>query len=723
MNCDQCGKEMMANTASSHDGTYYCSNKCLEDYLTERNEKLTGGLKGTNQMFEYLMHAECWVLAKTAMDAETLVRRNLGDRTVDSVAVVKSKPTTSIPISSKYLPDDELCVTCHYRKPIKDASQCEHCRDECRKQGAVYPADHEGQGARLPPCVCGKPQMKPGALLWSPPDKDGLCGKTHLCADECWPKVRSYGESLCTGESSGPTKDFVDAREVEILKNKCKEWERQHDELAGEFKSMEMERDKYRSELVYAAHYLSIGQKETVEKTGVADAIHTRLIKPSMLKKCRTCKEEIPFMKRCKIYKDGTFECLSCADKCEPERQPLSDAQLQVAIDELEKQGYTVLLPFDEEDARLAGCKPSKYMPPLTSVNMLRGIPCRKCRNCYIEDGWCSHHEMKIRMPGGACDAFSPNREVLLNWLGEGVVSISPQKPEHKLIQKALNLNKALRSYMGDMPPEDSTLFKMLRLLMEAAQEYEAERKKQEEVSCETCAKSKNKPDDELAPCGLPCTEFDLWENKLCGACGNHYYKEDDKRPSCSVSPGHAVPPDTPACDDFEPKDDSTMQVVKKEAMRDYVNPNADKPIYWRGSAIDFVTDMKGIVPHYKMWKIEDALAEAAPRPKQVKVVDDTLPNPVGEQIENMDRALACSSGQHEPDLEFEQHLHQNAIHDTHECVTYYCDGGSAESKVIMKQHVCKYCRVFYGDPADELLNRKEPEKDEDRREEGPESS
>ena len=31
-------------------------------------------------------------------------------------------------------------------------------------------------------------------------------------------------------------------------------------------------------------------------------------------------------------------------------------------------------------------------------------------------------------------------------------------------------------------------------------------------VSCETCGKPKDKPDDELAPCGLPCTKFDLWE-------------------------------------------------------------------------------------------------------------------------------------------------------------------------------------------------------------------
>lgn len=29
--------------------------------------------------------------------------------------------------------------------------------------------------------------------------------------------------------------------------------------------------------------------------------------------------------------------------------------------------------------------------------------------------------------------------------------------------------------------------------------------------SCENCGRAKDEPDHELAPCGLPCTEFDLW--------------------------------------------------------------------------------------------------------------------------------------------------------------------------------------------------------------------
>lgn len=39
-----------------------------------------------------------------------------------------------------------------------------------------------------------------------------------------------------------------------------------------------------------------------------------------------------------------------------------------------------------------------------------------------------------------------------------------------------------------------------------------------------------------------------------CGECGNHYYKRDDGRPSCSVAPGNRVPPEQAACGDFEEK-------------------------------------------------------------------------------------------------------------------------------------------------------------------------
>lgn len=38
-------------------------------------------------------------------------------------------------------------------------------------------------------CVrCRMPIERPGGLLISPPDGDGFCRKSHVCAD-CWPAV------------------------------------------------------------------------------------------------------------------------------------------------------------------------------------------------------------------------------------------------------------------------------------------------------------------------------------------------------------------------------------------------------------------------------------------------------------------------------------------------------------------------------------------------------
>ena len=36
-------------------------------------------------------------------------------------------------------------------------------------------------------CRCGKELNEPGAILWSPPDKEGKCVKTHICK-ECYEK-------------------------------------------------------------------------------------------------------------------------------------------------------------------------------------------------------------------------------------------------------------------------------------------------------------------------------------------------------------------------------------------------------------------------------------------------------------------------------------------------------------------------------------------------------
>jgi hypothetical protein len=79
-------------------------------------------------------------------------------------------------------------------------------------------------------------------------------------------------------------------------------------------------------------------------------------------------------------------------------------------------------------------------------------------------------------------------------------------------------------------------LHEKLESLQLAVGEYEASRRgriiddaqKSIAKSCSNCGRPKDKPDHELAPCGLPCTNFDLWEPEgdkpepvsTCGKCG-----------------------------------------------------------------------------------------------------------------------------------------------------------------------------------------------------------
>lgn len=47
------------------------------------------------------------------------------------------------------------------------------------------------EGLRIPCHTCDKTIVKPGALLFSPPDAEGKTEKTHLCV-ECWEDVRRF---------------------------------------------------------------------------------------------------------------------------------------------------------------------------------------------------------------------------------------------------------------------------------------------------------------------------------------------------------------------------------------------------------------------------------------------------------------------------------------------------------------------------------------------------
>jgi len=387
-------------------------------------------------------------------------------------------------------------------------------------------------------------------------------------------------------------KDLVDARELDKAQEAYASLKRQHDELTEEFKGMETERNQYRSELVDAAHYLSIGQKETVEKTGVADAIHSRLIKPPETKKVSVNFSHEPT--------PGTW-----------------------------------FVEQDDEVNRRTDiwCKPSKYMPPAEYMKHLDSCIEHWRNLSKVEDkDVCSHYIDAYQSARSSfCGRLKPPEEP------------SPQKPEHKLIQKALNWVFLHRNVTRGRAAEE---------LQQAAEEYESARERGEtepllqkvslrkdvernkklfeekqEKSCETCGKPKDKPDDELAPCGLPCTGFDLWEAKkpdipltsavvfrghTCGRCLR--WDESGPESYCSVH-RRVVYANHGVCDSYEPNDMVIKGWLEHSEESTARNPNADKPIQWRESATDFVTDMKEVIPEHKLWAVEDELKRVAPRP------------------------------------------------------------------------------------------------------------
>lgn len=677
-------------------------------------------------MSEYLMRVECWVLAKTAMDAEELVRKNLGNRTVDSVAIAKSKPVTSVSVDSPYMPKEGeglLCATCHYRPPIKDASQCEPCRVECRKQGAVYPADHEG-----------------------------------------------------------PTKDFVDTRELDQAQEAYASLKRQHDELVEEFKGMETERNKYRSELVDAAHYLSIGQKETVEKTGVADAIHARLIKVN----------------------------------------PLSDAQLQVAIDALEKKGYTVLLPFDEEDARLAGCKPSVYPPPVKHMEYLdktieywrenrdkavTGETKDKCA-CYIDafQSARSAFSGKVKPPEERyycnscghtttnkfdpcpecnCQVFYPcgsmKRSLDIAEAHDVCVGISDVQKEPVL--KVVN-PKGGETVKWPTPGrwfvENDDSFNRSRDIWRILSSDTMKRWEEHKTSARTpylatvysradadyicqlhnvreSAKRMVKAHDgtleKLAdePDPINRRTLEEWEPFVLGLLATLDQDHKAKRVVRDLY-GDLVHTTKMLQERKEPSSASNELELFREAvdrlrivalgafnlLKDEQDPyDQGKREVWANVEQKLAAVLKGhrpYVPKCGACSIEaDIGTEEVPHPIDrrlhtcVEQEDESLERShrIAEEHDvcvGIDNSKRCAAGEHEPDLELEQRMHGSATYDHHDCLTYYSEGGKNidEMKVILKQHICKHCRAFYGEPADELYNREEP--DEDRKEGGSES-
>jgi hypothetical protein len=97
------------------------------------------------------------------------------------------------------------------------------------------------------------------------------------------------------------------------------------------------------------------------------------------------------------------------------------------------------------------------------------------------------------------------------------------------------------------------------------------------------------------------------------------------------------------------------------EHAADYVNPGADKPVIWRGSVTDFLTDMYEVIPTHKMRELEAEFITLLAHGKkystklitveELKGVDwDAVRAHVAKLKETEDEETPGSSGDVEPD-------------------------------------------------------------------------
>jgi len=183
------------------------------------------------------------------------------------------------------------------------------------------------------------------------------------------------------------------------------------------------------------------------------------------------------------------------------------------------------------------------------------------------------------------------------------------------------------------------------------------------------------------------------------------------------------VPPETEACDDFEPVD-------QRERIIHFIKAVGEDPerTPWQ-TAKDAVEHVTGFfVPGHPINQEGDTYnftdtsmdlpVETVDRlgSSQKVAKEHDVCVGVEESSPDMFQRLKCAGGNHEPDLELEARLHQGSTYDHHDCVTYFGEGGKNvdEMRIVVKQRVCKHCSCFYGEPTDELVNRKtkEPEKE-----------
>jgi hypothetical protein len=67
---------------------------------------------------------------------------------------------------------------------VKENLKKDHSKAFERAKKVYYAGFNVEKAATLPNCdVCNQPQTELGALLFSPPDKNNMCKKLHICVD------------------------------------------------------------------------------------------------------------------------------------------------------------------------------------------------------------------------------------------------------------------------------------------------------------------------------------------------------------------------------------------------------------------------------------------------------------------------------------------------------------------------------------------------------------
>lgn len=278
--------------------------------------------------------------------------------------------------------------------------------------------------------------------------------------------------------------------------------------------------------------------------------------------------------------------------------------------------------------ARKAYCGELK-LPPIPER-----APERCCKLDTDGDGNCPIHSA----PGVKREKPEPKQGLKMPMMKPLGLSSehSPQPPLAKLVQKALNVKRWFNNTgsIGRMHGRSAIVE-----LVEAGREYEAWKKEQEKVSCETCGRPEAGPN-----CELPCTEFDLWQRKEepdWKALAEQLQKDSESKTRMLER--------SIAREEAAWKGNELAQKVQKVALALYQdNFNRDE------HAADCCgTDAVKVIAGRKTWtEFSDTMstyettlmAEEKEAPKETWVT----PKPEADNCPDIFRRLQCAGGNHE---------------------------------------------------------------------------